>query len=99
VKLVGSLLNASKHVDFALTGQRRIRKTTTMLKVKEELQRKRIITVYVGLSVYKFSPYGFAQDVMSQKTYAYAKELGKIEKVMVTLGNIIRTLKNSRSPA
>jgi hypothetical protein len=46
VKLVGSLLNASKHVDFALTGPRRIRKTTTMLKVKEELQRKRIITVY-----------------------------------------------------
>jgi len=93
VKLVGSLSNPSKHVNFALIGPRRIGKTTILLKVREELQRKRIITVYVDLSVYKFSPYDFAQNVMSQITNAYAKELGKIEKAQVTLGNLIKTLK------
>ena len=92
-RLVGSLSNPLKDVNYALIGPRRIGKTTILLKVREELQRKGIITVYVDLSVYRFSPYDFAQNVMSQITNAYAKDLGKIEKAQVTVSNLIRTLK------
>lgn len=92
-RLVGSLSNPLKDVNYALIGPRRIGKTTILLKVREELQRKEIITVYVDLSVYRFSPYDFAQNVMSQITNAYAKDLGKIEKAQVTVSNLIRTLK------
>jgi len=92
-KLVSNLSNPSKHVNYALIGPRRIGKTTILLKVRKDLQRKGVMTVYVDLSVFKFSPYDFAQSVMSQITNAYAKDLGKIEKAQVTLGNLIRTLK------
>jgi hypothetical protein len=92
-KLVSNLSNPSKHVNYALIGPRRIGKTTILLKVRKDLQRKGVMTVYVDLSVFKFSPYDFAQNVMSQITNAYAKDLGKIEKAQVTLGNLIKTLK------
>jgi len=91
-KLVNSLSDPSKHVNYALIGPRRIGKTTILLKVKEELEKKGIITVYIDLSVYKFSPYDFAQSVMSQITRAYAKDLGKIEKASITLSNLLKTL-------
>jgi len=92
-KLVSSLSNPSKHVNYALIGPRRIGKTTILLKVRRDLQRKGVTTVYIDLSVFRFSPYDFAQSVMSQITNAYAKDLGKIEKAQVTLGNLIKTLK------
>lgn len=92
-KLVSNLSNPSKHVNYALIGPRRIGKTTILLKVRKDLQRKGVMTVYIDLSVFKFSPYDFAQSVMSQITNAYAKDLGKIEKAQVTLGNLIKTLK------
>ena len=92
-KLVSNLSNPSKHVNYALIGPRRIGKTTILQKVRKDLQRKGVMTVYVDLSVFKFSPYDFAQSVMSQITNAYAKDLGKIEKAQVTLGNLIKTLK------
>lgn len=92
-KLVSNLSNPSKHVNYALIGPRRIGKTTILLRVRGDLQRKGVMTVYIDLSVFKFSPYDFAQSVMSQITTAYAKDLGKIEKAQVTLGNLIKTLK------
>ncbi|HKZ93275.1 MAG TPA: ATP-binding protein [Candidatus Bathyarchaeia archaeon] len=91
-KLVRSLSDPSKDVNYALIGPRRIGKTTILLKVKEELERKQIIVVYIDLSVYRFSPYDFAQNVMSQITKAYAKDLGTVEKASITLGNLLRTL-------
>jgi len=91
-KLVGSLSDPAKDVNYALIGPRRIGKTTILLKIKEELERKGIIVVYVDLSVYRFSPYDFAQSIMSQITKAYAKDLGKIEKASITLGNLLKTL-------
>lgn len=91
-KLVSSLSDPSKHINYALIGPRRIGKTTILLKVKQELQRKRMITVYVDLSIYKFSPYDFAQNVMSQITNIYAKDLGKMEKAQMVLGNLLKTL-------
>jgi len=91
-KLVGSLSDPGKDVNYALIGPRRIGKTTILLKIKEELERKGIIVVYVDLSVYRFSPYDFAQSIMSQITKAYAKDLGKIEKASITLGNLLKTL-------
>lgn len=91
-RLVSGLSDPSKHVNYALIGPRRIGKTTIILKVKEELERKGVIVVYVDLSVYKFSPYDFAQNVMSQITRAYAKDLGKIEKASIVLGNLLKTL-------
>jgi len=91
-KLVDSLSDHAKDVNYALIGPRRIGKTTILLKVKEELERKRIIVVYLDLSVYRFSPFDFAQSVMSQITKAFAKELGKIEKASVTLGRLLKTL-------
>lgn len=91
-KLVDSLSDPSKHANYALIGPRRIGKTTILLKVKERLERKGAIVAYVDLSVYKFSPYDFAQSIMSQITKAYAKELGKIGKATITLSNLLRTL-------
>ena len=91
-KLVRSLSDPSKHVNYALVGPRRIGKTTVLLKVKEKLERNQIIVAYVDLSVYRFSPYDFAQDIMSQITRAYAKDLGKIEKASVALSNLLKTL-------
>jgi len=91
-KLVRSLSDPSKDVNYALIGPRRIGKTTILLKVKEELERKRIIVVYVDLSVYRFSPYDFAQNVMSQITRAYAKDLGKMEKASMTISSLLKTL-------
>jgi len=91
-KLVGGLSNPSKHINYALIGPRRIGKTTILLKVREELERKGIIVVYVDLSVYKFSPYDFAQNVASQITRAYAKDLGKVEKASIILSNLLKTL-------
>jgi len=91
-QLVGSLSDPSRHVNYALIGPRRIGKTTILWKVKEELERKGVIVVYVDLSVYKFSPYDFAQNVMSQITKDYAKDLGRIEKASIVLGNLLKTL-------
>lgn len=91
-KLVGGLSNPSKHINYALISPRRIGKTTILLKVREELERKGIIVVYVDLSVYKFSPYDFAQNVASQITRAYAKDLGKVEKASIILSNLLKTL-------
>ena len=91
-KLVDSLSDPSKHANYALIGPRRIGKTTILLKVKKRLERKGALVAYVDLSVYKFSPYDFTQNVMSQITKAYAKDLGKIEKASVTLSNLLKTL-------
>jgi hypothetical protein len=91
-RLVSSLSDPSKYVNYAVIGPRRIGKTTIILKVKEELERREAIVVYVDFSIYKFSPYDFAQSVMSQITRAYAKELGRIEKTSIILGNLLRTL-------
>lgn len=91
-KLAYSLSDPSKHANYALIGPRRIGKTTILLKVKERLERKGVIVAYVDLSVYKFSPYDFTQNVMSQITKAYAKDLGQIEKASVALSNLLKTL-------
>jgi AAA+ ATPase superfamily predicted ATPase len=91
-KLVDSLSDASKHVNYALIGPRRIGKTTILLKVKERLEKKGVIVAYVDLSVFRFSPYDFTQNIMSQITKAYARDLGKIEKASVILSNLLRTL-------
>jgi len=91
-RLVNGLSDPTKHVNYALIGPRRIGKTTILLKVRNDLQRKGIIVVYADLSVYRFSPYDFAQNLMSQITNAYAKDLGKMEKASVFLGNILKTL-------
>jgi AAA+ ATPase superfamily predicted ATPase len=91
-KLVHSLSDPSKHANYALVGPRRIGKTTILLRVKEQLERKGAIVAYVDLSVYKFSPYDFAQNIMSQITKAYAKDLGKIKKASIILNNLLRTL-------
>ena len=92
-KLVRSLSDPSKEVNFALIGPRRIGKTTILLRVKEELERRQTMVVYVDLSVYRFSPYDFAQNVMSQITKAYARDLGRVEKATVTIGNLLKTMK------
>jgi AAA+ ATPase superfamily predicted ATPase len=91
-KLVSSLADYSKHVNFALVGPRRIGKTTILLKVKEQLERKHAIVAYVDLSIYRFSPLDFAENIMSQITRAYAKDLGRIEKASTTLSNLLKTL-------
>jgi len=91
-KLVDSLSDPAKDVNYALIGPRRIGKTTILLKVKEELERKGLIVVYVDLSVYRFSPYDFAQSIISQITKAYAKELGRMEKASIILSNLLKTL-------
>ena len=91
-KLVSSLSDPSKHANYASIGPRRIGKTTILLRVKEQLDRKGTIVAYVDLSVYKFSPYDFAQTIMSQITKAYAKDLGKIDRAAITLGNLMKTL-------
>jgi hypothetical protein len=91
-KLVDGLSDPLKHVNIALIGPRRIGKTTILLKVREQLERKGAIVAYTDLSVYKFSPYDFTQSIMSQVTSAYAKGLGKIEKATITLNNLLRTL-------
>ena len=91
-KLVHSLSDPSKHANYALVGPRRIGKTTILLRVKERLERKGAIVAYVDLSVYRFSPHDFTQNMMSQITKAYAKDLGRIEKASVVLSNLLRTL-------
>jgi len=95
-KLVDGLSDPSKNVNYALIGHRRIGKTTILLKVKDELEKRGIIVVYVDLSVYRFSPYDFAQNLMSQITRTYAKDLGKIEKASMVLGNLFKTLTKLR---
>ncbi len=91
-RLVSGLSDPSKHINYALIGPRRIGKTTILLKVKGELEKRGVIVVYVDLSVYRFSPYDFAQNLMSQITKAYARDLGKIEKASIVLGNLLKTL-------
>ncbi len=91
-KLVESLSDPSKQVNYALIGPRRIGKTTILLKAKDELENKKIIIAYIDLSIYRFSPYDFAQNLMSQVTRAYAKDLGKVEKASIVLANLLKTL-------
>lgn len=91
-KLVNSLSDPAKHVNYALIGPRRIGKTTILLKVKEELEKKGTMVCYIDLSIYRFSPYDFAQNIMSQITRAYARNLGKIEKASIILHNLLKTL-------
>lgn len=90
--LVDGLSNPSKQINYALIGPRRIGKTTILLKVKEELEKKGIITIHVDFSVHKFSPYDLTQNIMSQITKTYAKDLGKIEKASIALTNLLKTL-------
>jgi len=90
--LTSNRSDPTKHINYALIGPRRIGKTTILLKAKQELEKKGIITIYIDLSIYKFSPYDFAQNVMSQITKAYAKDLGKIEKATTTINNLLKTL-------
>jgi len=91
-RLVDSLSDPTKHVNYALIGPRRIGKTTILMKTKEELEKRGIIVAYIDLSVYRFSPLDFAQHVMSQITRAYARNLGKIEKASIILRNLLKTL-------
>lgn len=90
--LVSGLSDQSKQVNYALIGPRRIGKTTILLKVQQELLEKGVIAIYVDLSVYKFSPYDLAQNIMSQITKIYAKDLGKMEKATAAINNMLRIL-------
>jgi len=83
-KLVSSMLDARKNVNYALIGHRRIGKTTILREVEKRLDDK-VLTIYVDFSEWRLSPLEFAETIVEKTTRAYAKTLSPSSRLLVSV--------------
>jgi AAA+ ATPase superfamily predicted ATPase len=95
-KIVSTMLDAKTNVNYALIGHRRIGKSTILGKVRRQLGKK-LITVYVDLGEYRYSPIELAEKLTEDLTRAYydtlpttSKLASKVKFALTQLGEIKR---------
>ncbi|MGA2875940.1 MAG: hypothetical protein ABSE82_10450, partial [Nitrososphaerales archaeon] len=92
-RLVTSLSNQKKNVNYALIGPRQIGKTTILREVGRRLRDEGLITVHLDFGVYRFAPAEFSETLIRSLLQEYARKLGKVEKVYTKANDLFRKLK------
>jgi len=92
-RLVTSLSNQKKNVNYALIGPRQIGKTTILREVGRRLRDEGLITVHLDFGVYRFAPAEFSETLFRSLLQEYARKLGKVEKVYTKANDLFRKLK------
>ena len=91
-KLVKDISNSRIHPSFALLGYRRIGKTSILLKVKEELERRELVVVYFDVKERATDPEGFLRDLEEALLSAYSNYLGGFQKVALKASGLPRAI-------
>jgi len=91
-KLVKDISNSRIHPSFALLGYRRIGKTSILLKVKEELERRQLVVVYFDVKERATDPEGFLRDLEEELLSAYSNHLGGFQKVALKASGLPRAI-------
>jgi len=91
-KLVKDISNSRIHPSFALLGYRRIGKTSILLKVKEELERRELVVVYFDVKERATDPEGFLRDLEEELLSAYSNYLGGFQKVALKASGLPRAI-------
>jgi AAA+ ATPase superfamily predicted ATPase len=92
-RLVRSLSNRRKNVNYALIGPRQIGKTTILREVRQRLSNAGLITVHLDFGVYRFAPAEFSETLIRSLLQEYARKLGKIEKAFKKANELFGKLK------
>ncbi len=80
-KLVENLSNPDINTCYSLLGYRRIGKSSILLKVKEELEKKGLIVVYYDVKERLSDPESFLVDLQTEILQEYAKHTGLAAKL------------------
>ncbi len=95
-KIVNTMLDTKANVNYALIGHRRIGKSTILGEVRRQLDEK-LITVYIDLGEYRYSPVDLAEKLTEELTQAYynalpttSKIASKVKSALTQLGEIKR---------
>lgn len=91
-KLVKDISNSRIHPSFALLGYRRIGKTSVLLKVKEELERRELVVVYFDVKERATDPEGFLRDLEGELLSAYSNHLGRLQKVALRASGVPKAI-------
>jgi len=73
-------------------GYRRIGKTSILLKVKEELERRQLVVVYFDVKERATDPEGFLRDLEEELLSAYSNHLGGFQKVALKASGLPRAI-------
>ena len=79
-KLIRDLSNVKINPAYAILGYRRIGKTSILLKVKEELEKKGLIVVYYDVKERLGDPDSFLIDLQSEMLNAYKSHISLIQR-------------------
>ena len=79
-KIVNTMLDTKANVNYALIGHRRIGKSTILGEVRRQLDEK-LITVYIDLGEYRYSPVDLAERLTEELTQAYYNALPTTSKI------------------
>lgn len=79
-KIVNTMLDTKANVNYALIGHRRIGKSTILGEVRRRLDKK-LITAYVDLGEYRYSPVDLAEKLTEELTQAYYNTLPTTSKI------------------
>ena len=95
-KIVNTMLDTKANVNYALIGHRRIGKSTILGEVRRQLDGK-LVTVYIDLGEYRYSPVDLAEKLTEELTQAYynalpttSKIASKVKSALTQLGEIKR---------
>jgi len=91
-KLVKDISNSRIHPSFALLGYRRIGKTSVLLKVKEELEKRELVVVYFDVKERATDPEGFLRDLEEELLEAYSNHLGGFQKVALKASGLPKAI-------
>jgi AAA+ ATPase superfamily predicted ATPase len=94
--IVKKMLDPKANVNYALIGHRRIGKSTILGEVKRRLDKK-LITVYLDIGEFRYSPIDLAEKLTEDLTQGYYNTLptaskisSKIKSALMQLGEIKR---------
>ncbi|MBI5146290.1 MAG: ATP-binding protein [Thaumarchaeota archaeon] len=79
-KIVNTMLDTKANVNYALIGHRRIGKSTILGEVRRHLDKK-LVTVYLDLGEYRYSPVDLAEKLTEELTQAYYNTLPTTSKI------------------
>lgn len=79
-KIVNTMLDTKANVNYALIGHRRIGKSTILGEVRRRLDKK-LITAYMDLGEYRYSPVDLAEKLTEELTQAYYNTLPTTSKI------------------
>lgn len=90
-KLVENLSNPDINTSYAVLGYRRIGKSSILLKVKEQLEKKGLIVVYYDVKERLSDPESFLVDFQTEILQAYARHIGLMSKVAMKASQMRKT--------